>query len=106
GPSRMGRLRREHPGNRGERMMKRLYAAALTACVTAILTAAPAAARTLTLADLRGEIGVADPKFSPDGRSVVIVTSKSDFDANVIKSNLVLIDIKTGAQHTLTHDRG
>ena len=50
-------------------------------------------------------VNVSDPQISPDGKSVVIVVSRPDYDLNVYRSELVLVDVATHKQRVLTHDR-
>lgn len=57
------------------------------------------------LSDLAKIVNVSDPQVSPDGKSIVFVVSRPDYDLNVYRSELVLIDIATRHQRTLTHDR-
>ncbi len=48
---------------------------------------------------------VADPQFSPDGKSIVVVVSHPNFAEDRYDADLVLVDVATGAQRPLTHDR-
>jgi dipeptidyl aminopeptidase/acylaminoacyl peptidase len=59
----------------------------------------------LGLDDLGKLVGLADPHLSPDGRSVVVVVSRPNYDKNRQESELVLVDVATGKQRVLTHDR-
>ena len=86
--------------------MKRLSGAALAAWAAIVLAGAQtASAHTLTLTDLRREVGIADPRFAPDGKSAVFVESRLDFNANITDTDIVAVDLVTGALRTLTHDR-
>lgn len=85
--------------------MTRLIAAVLAAYALGAWIGTPALARTITLADLRHEVGVADPRISPDGRSIAFVTSRPDYSANETRTDLVVIDIRTGNERKLTRDR-
>jgi len=58
-----------------------------------------------TIAGLAKLTGISDPRISPDGKSVVIVVSRPNYDEKRHDRELVLVDIATGAQHTLTRDR-
>ena len=60
--------------------------------------------RRMTLADLRREVGVSEPRFTPDGRDVVFVKTTYDYDANDVDTVLVEIDPQTRAMRELTHD--
>ena len=53
-------------------------------------------ARTLTAEDLGLEVSVSDPQLSPDGRSVVVVTSRPDYQENRFDRQLVLVDVASG----------
>jgi dipeptidyl aminopeptidase/acylaminoacyl peptidase len=59
---------------------------------------------TLTLADLRNLVNVGQPRISPDGTHVVVLIGKRDFDKNRMNNNLVLIDVRTRAEHILLRD--
>ncbi|HZY80079.1 MAG TPA: S9 family peptidase [Cyclobacteriaceae bacterium] len=50
-------------------------------------------------------VSLSDPQISPDGKSIVIVTSRPDYDANRHNSELVIVDIATGKSRPLTFDR-
>ena len=48
---------------------------------------------------------MSDPQGAPDGRSIVVVVARPDFDKNKFNSELVLIDIESEKQRVLTFDR-
>jgi dipeptidyl aminopeptidase/acylaminoacyl peptidase len=48
---------------------------------------------------------VSDPQISPDGKSIVCVISRPNAKENRFEDELVLVDVATGAQRTLTYDR-
>lgn len=83
-----------------------MRATRLIASLLAVL-AAPAAlaaqARRFTLEDLGSLVSVSDPQFSPDGRSLVALVSRPDYEHNRRETRLVLIDIPTGRRRTLVH---
>ena len=54
------------------------------------------------LADLARMVRISDPQISPDGKSVVIVVSRPNYDKNRYDAELVLVDIATGSQRILT----
>ena len=87
--------------------MTRVYAAALMAGAALLFTGLgqEARAHVLTLSDLRREVGISDPRFTPDGRSVVFVETRLDFAANTSVSDLVSVDVASGALRTLTAGR-
>lgn len=56
-------------------------------------------------ADVTKLTGLGDPQISPDGKSIVVVVSKPDLKENRFNSELVSLDIATGKQTILTHNR-
>lgn len=66
---------------------------------------AKAQARKIELSDLQKIVGVSSPAISPDGKSIVIIVSRVNFDEDRYESQLVLVDIATGAQRVLTNVR-
>lgn len=59
---------------------------------------AKAQARKIELSDLQKIVGVSEPAISPDGKSIVIIVSRVNWDEDRYDSQLVLVDIATGAQ--------
>lgn len=57
------------------------------------------------LDDMAKLTGISDPQISPDGKSIVFVTSRPDYQKNRFNSDLVLIDIVSEKQRTLTYER-
>lgn len=89
-------------------MVRRSSALALgVALGIALAAAVPAAsaARTIDFDDLRGEVTLSSPQLSPDGKSIAVIVTRSDFDKDVGVSQLVLVDVATGAQRALTQGR-
>jgi dipeptidyl aminopeptidase/acylaminoacyl peptidase len=66
---------------------------------------ARAQARKIELGDLQKIVNVSNPAISPDGKSIVIVVSRVNWDEDRYDSQLVLVDIGTGAQRPLTNIR-
>jgi dipeptidyl aminopeptidase/acylaminoacyl peptidase len=66
---------------------------------------ARAQSRKIELGDLRKIVNVSSPEISPDGKSIVIVVSRVNWDEDRYDSQLVLVDIATGAQRPLTNIR-
>jgi len=64
-----------------------------------------AQARTIELSDLQKIVGVSNPEISPDGKSIAIVVSRVNWDDDRYDSQLVLVEIATGAQRPLTNIR-
>jgi dipeptidyl aminopeptidase/acylaminoacyl peptidase len=79
----------------------------LTPLAGVLLGIWPAAAQTrhMELNDFAKITSVSDPQISPDGKSIVIGVSRPNVDQDRRDSELVSIEIATGAQHLLTHDR-
>jgi Tol biopolymer transport system component len=67
--------------------------------------AATAQARRIELSDFQKIVGVSSPQISPDGKSIVIIVSRVNWDEDRHDSQLVLVDIATGAQRLLTNIR-
>ncbi len=59
----------------------------------------------LSLDDLGKLVGVSDPQISPDGKSIVVVVGRPNYDKNRNDSELVLVDAATGKRRVLTHER-
>jgi dipeptidyl aminopeptidase/acylaminoacyl peptidase len=91
--------------------MRRAFAASAAGLVTAatfLIAAAgpaPAQARRITLEDLGTIVRLSDPQISPDGRTIAVVVSRPNYDENKHESELVLVEIGTGAQRVLTRGR-
>ena len=66
---------------------------------------ASAQARKMELGDLQKIVDVSNPAISPDGKSIVIIVSRVNWDQDRYDSQLVLVDIATGAQRPLTNIR-
>jgi dipeptidyl aminopeptidase/acylaminoacyl peptidase len=66
---------------------------------------ARAQSRKIELGDLQKIVGVSNPAISPDGKSIIILVSRVNWDEDRYDSQLVLVDIATGAQQTLTNIR-
>lgn len=77
--------------------------------LAALLAIAPgkanAQARKIELGDLQKIVGVSSPEISPDGKSIVSIVSRVNWDEDRHDSQLVLVDIATGAQRPLTNIR-
>jgi dipeptidyl aminopeptidase/acylaminoacyl peptidase len=77
----------------------------LGACALGFPTSLRAQARPLTVDDLRLEVGVSSPEISPDGASIVLVTSRPNYEENRFDRTLVLVDVATGEAKNLTPSR-
>jgi dipeptidyl aminopeptidase/acylaminoacyl peptidase len=61
--------------------------------------------RRMQLDDLGRIVRVSDPQIAPDGKSIVIVVARANYDENRYDGDLVLVDVASSNQRTLTHDR-
>src|SRR5262245_15107454 len=84
-------------------MTKTIYSILLI--VSLLIVTATAQQRRMQLDDFGRLVRVSDPQISPDGKSIVIVVGRANYDENRYDSDLVLVDVATGAQRTLTNDR-
>ena len=66
---------------------------------------ADAQARKIELGDLQKIVEVSSPAISPDGKSIVIIVTRVNWDEDRYDSQLVLVDIATSAQRPLTNVR-
>ncbi len=57
------------------------------------------------ISDLALEVNLSSPRISPDGSQIAIVVARPDFEENRYDSELVVVDVATGAQRVLTHSR-
>src|SRR5580700_4939380 len=71
----------------------------------AVTGPADAQARKIELGDAQKIVSVTNPEISPDGKSIVIVVSRVNWDEDRYDSQLVLVDIATSAQRVLTRIR-
>src|SRR5262245_62557807 len=86
-------------------MRQRLLRASLV--IVAVLAAAAVTAQTrrMELDDLGRLVRVSDPQIAPDGKSIVIVVARANYDENRYDADLVLVDVASGSQGALTHER-
>jgi dipeptidyl aminopeptidase/acylaminoacyl peptidase len=61
--------------------------------------------RKFELGDVQKIVAVSSPAISPDGKSIVIIVTRVNWDEDRHDSQLVLVDITTGAQRPLTNIR-
>jgi Tol biopolymer transport system component len=78
-----------------------LVAAALLACSTL----APAAARTITEADIQSAVSLSSPAVSPDGTHAVLIVTRQSWKDDRRIPEIVDVDLKSGSQRVLTYDR-
>lgn len=59
----------------------------------------------MTFDDVRSLVRLTDPQISPDGRTVLVMVSRADYDANEFRTELVAVDVTTGAQTVVVRAR-
>lgn len=77
-------------------------------CLFVALLGVPSASsqtRHIELGDFLKITTVSDPQISPDGKSIVIGVSRPNEDKDRRDTELVRVEIATGAQHVLTSER-
>ena len=91
----------------GRRPSRALATIMMTLLLTVLLASPTTSAqqRRIQLDDLAKVVTVSDPQISPDGKSIVCVVSRQNFDEDRYDNELVLVDVATGAQRVLTFDR-
>jgi dipeptidyl aminopeptidase/acylaminoacyl peptidase len=77
------------------------------ACVAALPAAPHLSAQTqrFTFDDVRSLVRLADPQISPDGRTVLVLVGRADYDANEFRTELVSVDVASGSQVVLVRGR-
>jgi dipeptidyl aminopeptidase/acylaminoacyl peptidase len=85
--------------------MVRQLAAGIALAALLAPAAVPAAVAPVTERDLRALVTLLDPQISPDGKRVALVVRRADFEKNVYKNELVLVDVKSGAMRVLVKQR-
>jgi len=61
--------------------------------------------KTFDLAWLGKMVRVSDPEIAPDGKSLVVVVARPNYEDDLNESELALVDTATGATRSLTHAR-
>lgn len=69
---------------------------------TILPSAAWAQQKQFQITDTEKIVSIADPQISPDDKSIAVVVSRINMKEDGSDSEIVLIDIATGAQHVLT----
>src|SRR5438034_1019833 len=85
--------------------MKRITFHAGLLLISVLAVAAVAQPRRMQLDDLGRIVRVSDPQIAPDGKSIVIVVARANYEENRYDADLVLVDIATGSQRALTRER-
>jgi dipeptidyl aminopeptidase/acylaminoacyl peptidase len=73
--------------------------------VLLLAAAATLSAARFTIPDVGKIVRVADPQIAPDGKSIALVVSRTNFDDDRYDPELVRIDLATRARQVLTHNR-
>lgn len=85
-------------------MQKKIATLFLIAMISLFSSSLPAQ-KMFELSDVGKLTNISDPQIAPDGKSIIIVVSRPDYQQNRYNAELVLIDIATGKQRGLTQDR-
>ena len=83
----------------------RIIIALLTTFLLVVIQSNVYAQKKFELSDYARFTGISDPQISPDGKSIVIITSRPDYVQNRFNAELVLVDVATGTKRILTQDR-
>src|SRR5260370_32006953 len=75
------------------------------AFITAVFFCVPSFSARFGIEHVSKLVRVTDPQISPDGKSIVAVVARPNYEENRYDADLVLIDVATAKQHVLTHDR-
>src|ERR1700694_1481481 len=74
-------------------------------CALALFAALAFPASRFDLSYFAKTVRVSDPQISPDGRSIAIVVTRPNYEENRHHATLVIVDVASGSQRTLTYDR-
>ena len=85
--------------------MKRSTFYASLAMICLLVVTGQAQQRRMQLEDLGRVVRVSDPQIAPDGKSIVVVVARANYDENRYDSDLILVDIASGNHRTLTSER-
>jgi len=86
-------------------MRQRMLRVSLTTVLLFVAVSALAQSRRIELDDLGRIVRLSDPQIAPDGKSIVIVQSRANYDENRYDADLVSVDVASGTQRKLTEDR-
>lgn len=59
----------------------------------------------LQLEDVAKIARISDPQLSPDGKSIALIVSRPNLTRDRYDSSLVLVDVASGTQRSLTYER-
>ncbi len=85
--------------------MGRSWVSPALALATLLVSTAEAQPRRMALDDLGRIVRVSDPQIAPNGASVAVVVGRANYDENRYDTDLMLVDVGTGASRILTRDR-
>jgi dipeptidyl aminopeptidase/acylaminoacyl peptidase len=80
--------------------LRAVVTAALCACATVAM-----AGQGVSVRDLLRQVRLADPHLSPDGKTIAMVETRADLDSDEFRSEIVLVDVASGAIRPLTRQR-
>lgn len=85
-------------------MLQRMFitAALLALCAQPVFAAGP---RSITEGDVKRIVSIGSPVVAPDGKSAVIEVTRTNWNEDRRSSELVSVDLESGAQRVLTYDR-
>jgi dipeptidyl aminopeptidase/acylaminoacyl peptidase len=81
------------------------FAAILFFHALSSIDSAEAQARKIQISDYPKIVAVSDPEISPNGKSIVFITSRANMDQDRRDRQLLLIDVASGQQRPLTYER-
>jgi dipeptidyl aminopeptidase/acylaminoacyl peptidase len=86
------------------------FIAAAALCVAGVTSGRGSAQsdqrKSFAISDLERIVRVADPQISPDDKSIAVVVSRANMKDDRYDSQIVLVDIASGAQRTITTRKG
>src|SRR5262249_727255 len=62
-------------------------------------------AKRFDLASVAKLVRLSDPQITPDGKSIVVVVARANYEDNRWENELTLVDVATGAERALTSGR-
>lgn len=71
-----------------------------------LLTTSVQAQNLLTTNDLREQVDLSGLELSPDGKHILILTTKQNFESNQLVNELVMIDVSSKEQRTISKRSG
>jgi dipeptidyl aminopeptidase/acylaminoacyl peptidase len=78
---------------------------AVAAVALCVCSAAASASQAPSVRDLTRQVRLSDPRLSPDGKTVALVESRADLESDEFRSEIVLVDLASGAVRPLTRAR-